>query len=728
MLARIGRAARPSRRQFLIAGAAAGVGLVIGLRALPVRARLAAAQSASPQPDAFVRIAPNGDVTVICKHIEFGQGSHTGLATLVAEELGADWTKVRAEAAPADAALYNNLLWGAIQGTGGSSSMANAFEQMRTMGAMARAMLVEEAAETWEVPASEITVREGRLSHVGSGRTAPFGEFAQRAAKRPPPASVTLKDPKDFNLIGRLVPRLDTQAKTNGTAIYTIDVKLPGMLTALIARPPRFGGKVRAFEPAAALGVPGVVDVVQVPSGIAVLGRGFWAAKQGRDALQIEWDDSAAETRGTSEIMEDYKRLAGRPGEIVRQDGSTEQALSKAVKVIEASYEFPFLAHAPMEPVNCVIRLGADGCEIWTGSQLPTIDQAAAAAVLGLEPQQVTINTLFAGGSFGRRATPDADMVTEAAEIAKAIGGRAPVKLLWTREDDIKGGRYRPMYYHTLKAGLDKDGAIVAWMHRIVGQSILRGTPFAGALIRDGIDQTSVEGAQNIPYAIPNLTVDLHTTELGIPVLWWRSVGSSHTAYAVECFMDELVELAHRNPVGMRLLMLKDRPRHQAVLKLAAEKANWQEPLGKGRGRGVALHESFSSIVAQVAEVAIDGDGKLRVERVVCAVDCGLAVNPDVIKAQMEGGIGYGLGAILHNAITLEGGVVQQTNFDDYLPLRIDEMPRVEVHIVPSSEAPTGVGEPGVPPIGPAVANAVYAATGRRIRSLPFAQQNLRDA
>jgi len=728
MLARINKSARPSRRQFLVASAVAGAGLVIGLRSLPGGGRYAAAQSGNPQPDAFVRIGPDSSVTVICKHIEFGQGSHTGLATLVAEELDADWTKVKAEAAPADAALYNNLLWGPIQGTGGSSSIANAFEQMRRMGAIARAMLIEATAEAWGVPASEITLREGRLLHAATDNKAPIGEFAQRAAKRPPPATVKLKDPKDFNLIGRLVPRLDSRAKTRGTAIYTIDVKLPGMLTALIARPPRFGGRVRSFDAAAALALPGVVEVVAVPSGVAVLGRGFWAAKQGRDALQIAWDEGAAEGRGSIEIMEEYKRIAGRPGEIARKDGDAELAMAEAAKVIEAGYEFPFLAHAPMEPVNCVISVGAGSCEIWTGSQLPTIDQAAAAAVLGLQPQQVTINTLYAGGSFGRRATPNADMVSEAAEIAKAIGGRVAVKLLWTREDDIKGGQYRPMYYHTLKAGLDAEGRIVAWKHRIVGQSILRGTLFADALIQNGVDQTSVEGAQNIPYGIPNVTVDLHTTEAAIPVLWWRSVGSSHTAYAVEGFIDELAELAQRDPVEFRLAMLQDHPRHHAVLSLAAEKAGWGAPVGKGRGRGVALHESFNSYVAQVADVAIDGDGKLRVERVVCAVDCGLAVNPDVIKAQMEGGIGYGLGAVLHGAITLDGGVVQQSNFDDYLPLRIDEMPRVEVHIVPSAEPPTGVGEPGVPPIGPAVANAVYAATGRRIRALPFAQQSLRGA
>jgi isoquinoline 1-oxidoreductase beta subunit len=427
-------------------------------------------------------------------------------------------------------------------------------------------------------------------------------------------------------------------------------------------------------------------------------------------------------------MMAEYKQLAERPGDIARQDGDATAAMAGAAQVLEADYEFPFLAHAPMEPLDCVVQLGDDGCDIWAGSQIPTVDQGAAAQILGLKPAQVRIHTQLAGGSFGRRATPEADMVSEAVSIAKAIGGRAPVKLVWTREDDIQGGRYRPMYFHRLRAGLDGDGKLVAWEHRIVGQSIVRGTPFAGGLIKNGIDQTSVEGANTLPYHVDNITVDLHTTDVKVPVLWWRSVGSTHTAYSTEVFIDELAEAAGRDPLDFRLEMLGNHPRHANVLKLAAEKAGWGEALPAGRARGLAVHESFNTFVAEVAEIAVADDGTIKVEKVVCAVDCGLAVNPDQVKAQMEGGIGYGLGAVLHDAVTLKDGRVEQSNFHDYLPLRINEMPAVEVHIVASAEAPTGVGEPGVPPIGPAVANAVYKATGRRIRVLPFALHGLSAA
>ena len=724
---------RTNRRQFLKASAAVGAGLVIGV-VLPqagskiARAAAPTGAAAPVNPNAFVRIAPDNSVTVLIKHIEFGQGTYTGLSTLVAEELDADWSQMRAEHAPADATLYNNLHWGPVQGTGGSSSIANAYTQMRQAGAGARALLVMAAADLWGVPASEITVSKGIVSHAGSGRSAPFGELAERAAAMEAPAEVALKDPADFTLIGKDVPRLDSRAKTRGEAIYTIDKTLPGMLTAVMARPPVFGATLTSFDDTAARAVPGVTDVVAVPQGVAVLAQGYWAAKNGRDALEIVWDETTGETRGSAEIMAEYKALADQPGDTARNDGAVEEALASADMVLEADYEFPFLAHAPMEPLDCVVQLGPDSCDVWTGSQIPTVDQGAAAAISGLKPEQVHIHTLLAGGSFGRRATPNADMVSEAVSVAKAIDGRAPVKVIWTREDDIQGGKYRPMYFQRLRAGLDAEGNLVAWHHRIVGQSIVRNTPFAGALIQNGIDKTSVEGADNLPYAIPNMAVDLHTTDVNVPVLWWRAVGSTHTAYSTEAFIDELAEAAGRDPVEFRMAMLKDHPRHAAVLKLATEKAGWGGPLPEGRSRGVAVHESFNSYVAQVAEISITDSGEIKVEKVVCAVDCGLAVNPDVVKAQMEGGIGYGLGAILHDAITLDGGRVEQSNFHDYVPLRINEMPEVEVHIVPSAEAPTGVGEPGTPPVGPAVANAVYAATGRRIRQLPMALHGLTGA
>jgi len=719
-----------SRRQFLKASAAAGAGLVIGFTFAggnKMAAAATAAGDAAFAPNAFVRVAPDNTVTVLIKHIEFGQGTFTGLATLVAEEMDADWAQIRAEHAPADASLYNNLSWGPVQGTGGSSSIANSYEQLRRAGATARVLLVQAAAETWGVPAGEITVKKGVVAHAASGRQASFGAFAEKAATLQPPAEVTLKDPKDFTLIGTTVPRLDSPAKARGQARYTLDVTLPGMLTAVIARPPVFGATLKSFDDSAARAVKGVTDVVAVPQGVAVVAQGFWAAKQGRDALEISWDESTGETRGSAEIMAEYKKLAEQPGDIARQDGDAAAALAGAAKVLEADYEFPYLAHAPMEPLDCVVQLGDGACEIWAGSQIQTVDQGTAASILGLEPQQVRIHTMLAGGSFGRRATPQADMVSEAVSVAKAIGGRAPVKLVWTREDDIQGGRYRPMYFHRLRAGLDAEGRLVAWQHRIVGQSIVRGTPFEG-LIKNGIDQTSVEGANTLPYHVPNMTVDLHTTDVKVPVLWWRAVGSTHTAYSTEAFIDELAEAAGKDPVEFRLEMLKDHPRHAGVLKLAAEKAGWGAEPPAGRARGIAVHESFNTFVAEVAEVSVAEDGTIKVEKVVCAVDCGLAVTPDQVRAQMEGGIGYGLGAVLHNAVTLTEGRVDQSNFHDYLPLRIDEMPEVEVHVLPSGEAPTGVGEPGVPPIGPAVANAVYKATGRRIRALPFALHGLSAA
>ncbi|WP_340115419.1 xanthine dehydrogenase family protein molybdopterin-binding subunit [Pelagibius sp. 7325] len=720
-----------SRRLFLKASAAAGAGLVIGFTFAGGNKMAAAATPAADDavfvPNAFVRVAPDNTVTVLMKHLEMGQGTFTGLAALVAEELDADWAQMRAEHAPADASLYNNLSWGPVQGTGGSSSVANSYEQLRRAGAMSRALLVQAAAETWGVPAGEVTVEKGLVSHAASGRQASFGELAEKAATLQPPAEVTLKDPKDFTLVGTRLPRLDSPAKARGQARYTLDMTLPGMLTVLIARPPLFGATLKSFDDSEALAVKGVTDVVAVPAGVAVVAKGFWAAKQGRDVLKIEWDESTGETRGSDQIMAEYKKLAEQPGDIARQDGDAASAMAGAAKVLEADYEFPYLAHAPMEPLDCVVQLGDGTCDIWAGSQIQTVDQGAAAAILGLQPQQVRIHTMLAGGSFGRRATPQADMVSEAVSVAKAIGGRAPVRLVWTREDDIQGGRYRPMYFHRLKAGLDAEGKLVAWQHRIVGQSIVSGTPFEG-LIKNGIDQTSVEGANTLPYHVPNMTVDLHTTDVKVPVLWWRAVGSTHTAYSTEAFIDELAEAAGKDPVEFRLAMLQDHPRHAGVLKLAAEKAGWGTEPQAGRARGIAVHESFNTFVAEVAEISVAEDGTITVEKVVCAVDCGLAVTPDQVQAQMEGGIGYGLGAVLHNAVTLTDGRVDQSNFHDYLPLRIDEMPQVEVHIVSSGEAPTGVGEPGVPPIGPAVANAVYKATGRRIRALPFALHGLSAA
>jgi isoquinoline 1-oxidoreductase subunit beta len=720
---------RPTRREFLkSAGTVGAIALTIGFewagstrRALAVGPAAAVAGGAFT-PNAFLRIGADNSVTVIAKHVEMGQGAYTGIATIVAEELDADWAQVRVESAPADAKRYANLAFGTIQGTGGSSAMANSWVQLREAGGKARAMLVAAAAKDWKVPVADLTVEQGVVYHAASKRQARFGALVKTAASLPVPETVQLKNPKDFKLIGHPAPRVDAAAKSDGTAQFTLDVALPGMLVALLKRPPLFGATVKSFDAARAGAVPGVVKVVQVPRGVAVVAKSFWAAKQGRDALTVEWDDSKAEKRSSAALMDEYRRLADQPAASARKDGDAAQAIRDAKRKVSANYEFPYLAHAPMEPLDAVIKLSANSCEIWAGDQFQTIDQANAAHTAGLDPQQVSIHTLYAGGSFGRRANPGSDYIVEAVSIAKAFGADGtPIKFQWTREDDIHGGLYRPMYFHKLEAGLNAEGQLTGWRHVIVGQSIVAGTPFAG-LIKDGIDGTSVEGAANIAYAIPNISVDLSTTTTGVPVLWWRVVGSSHTAYAVEAFIDEVAHAAGQDGFTFRRKLLDQHPRMKAVLELAAEKADWSTPLPPGKGRGIAVAEAFKTFVAQVAEVSVGKDGQVKVDRVVCAVDCGTPINPDIIAAQMEGGIGFGLGAVLYGAITLKDGRVEQDNFNGYRVLRINEMPKVEVHIVPSAEAPTGVGEPGVAPLGPAVANAIFAATGKRNYVLPFSK------
>lgn len=718
-----------SRRRFLQGSAALTLGFYLPAMAAgagPGKAGDGVVGDMHFEPNAFLRIGADNTVTVISKHLEMGQGTYTGLATILAEELDADWKTVRVEGAPADAKRYNNLFWGPAQGTGGSTAMANSWEQLRQAGAAGRAMLVSAAARRWQVDGGEIVVREGVVSHPASRRRASFGELAAAAAGEAVPAHVKLKDPKDFTLIGKQARRKDSGEKTNGQARFTQDVFLPGMLVAVVAHPPRFGGKVKSFDASRAKAVKGVVDVLPIANGVAVLAKDTWSAKKGRDALSVTWDESAAFKLGSAEILAHYKDLAKTPGQVARKDGDVDQAFAQAAQVIKASYDFPYLAHAAMEPLNCVIRLNEEGCEVWNGEQLHTGDQQALAGFLGLKPEQVKIHMLYAGGSFGRRACKDSDYVLEAAQIAKASGGRAPVKLVWLREDDMRAGYYRPLFHHVLEAALDDTGAITAWRHRLVGQSILTGSPFEKMLVKNGIDGVSVEGAANLPYAIPNLLVDLHTPQdIKVPVLWWRSVGSSHTAYSTETFLDQVASAAGKDPVALRLELLKAHPRHAGVLKLAADKAGWGQALtpgkvGERRGRGVAVHESFNSYVAQVAEVTLGADGNVTVDRVVCAVDCGTAINPDNIRSQVEGAVGFALGAALHGQITLNEGRVEQGNFDSYPILRIGEMPVVEVHIVPSSAPPTGIGEPGVPPLAPAVANAIAAASGKRAYRLPF--------
>ncbi len=678
------------------------------------------------EPNAFLSIAWDGTVTIQSKHLEMGQGTYTGLATLVADELDADWSKVRVVGAPADTERYKNLAFG-MQGTGGSSSIANSYEQYRQAGAAARAMLVAAAAKIWKVPAGEITVANGVLGHPGKGKQAEFGKLIAVAATLPVPADIKLKTPEQFVYIGKPAVRVDVAAKSDGTAIFTQDFKLPGMLTAVVLHPPRFGAKVGKVDEAPARAIPGVVGVVRFDSGvtrgIAVLANDFWSAQKGRDALKVEWDDSAAFRQSSAQQLNDYRKLLEQSGAVARNDGDVNAAFKQAARVIEARYEVPYLAHAAMEPMNCVVQLSDGACEIWNGEQFQTVDQNAVAKLLGLVPDKVKINMLYAGGSFGRRANYASDYVLEAVAIAQAARQSEPLKLVWTREDDMRAGYYRPMYVHGLKAALDKQGNITAWQHRIVGQSIMS-NPVMSGMVKDGVDPTSVEGAANLPYAIDNLRVDLHSPTPGVPILWWRSVGSSHTAYATECFLDELAHASKQDPVQLRRQLLSKHPRHLGVLELAASKAGWEQPAGKDRARGVAVHESFNSYVAQVVEVSRSGKG-YHIDRVVCAVDCGVVLNPNIIAMQVESAVAFALSAVLSGAITFKDGVVEQSNFHDYQVLRINQMPRVEVHTVPSTEKPTGIGEPGVPPLAPALINALYALTGKPIRSLPLSQQGI---
>lgn len=711
-----------SRRDVLKASAA----LTVAFWLPQGRAIANGAAHAAFEPNAFIRIGSDGIVTVVSKHVEMGQGAYTGLATIVAEELDADWSNVRVEGAPADTRTYANLMFGTAMGTGGSSSISNSFEQLRKAGATARAMLVSAAAQKWNVPVGEVTVSKGIVAHAASNRSATFGELAVAAAKVPVPAEVKPKDASAYRLIGKPIARVDSRDKSTGQATFTQDVRLPGMLTAAVVHPPRFGAKVKRFDAGQAKAIKGVKAVVafetSVRSGVAVLATDFWTAKKARDLVTVEWDESTAYRGSTVELFKEYRELAKQPGESAKKVGDAEAALASAADVLEATYEFPYLAHASMEPLNCVVRIGSNDCEIWNGEQFQSIDQAVAAQMLKLPPSNVTLHMLYAGGSFGRRANPQADYVAEAVAITKAAGVDVPVKLVWTREEDTKAGYYRPLYVHTLKAGLDGSGRLVAWQHRIVGQSIMAGTFFA----RPGaIDATSVEGASNLPYSVPNLSVELHTTKNGVPVQWWRSVGSTHTAFSTECFIDDIARHTKQDPYALRKALLNaEHKRHHAALDLVAEKSGWNKARPKDEVWGLALHESFNSVVVQVAQLKRTTNG-LKLAKVVCAVDCGLAVNPNIVAMQMEGGLGYGLAAALSGEVTLKDGVVQQSNFDDYPVLRMNQMPDVEVHIVPSTARPTGVGEPGTPPIAPALANAIASASGKPVRSLPLSAQGI---
>jgi isoquinoline 1-oxidoreductase subunit beta len=707
-----------SRRYFLRSSALSGAALVIGFHISRRSEALLLANAPKrplPAPNAFLRIGADGVVTVQLAHSEMGQSIWTTLPMLLAEELECDWSKIKVETAPAAPAYFHTAM--PMQMTGGSSTTRSEFDRYRTVGAMAREMLVKAAADRWKVDVKQVRVENG---FVSSGmRRLSFGELAETAQSLLPPTEVTLKPASQWKLIGKPTRRLDTPEKITGRAQFGIDVQFPGLRTAVIARAPVFGGKVKSFDGTRARAVPGVEAIVQVPSGVAVVAAHFWAAQAGRDALEVQWDLGAGRECDTTAILKSFRELAKKPGAAALTKGDCEAVLGKVKQRLVAEYDVPFLAHAPMEPLNCTVRLEKDRCEIWVGTQFQTNDQAVAAKICGLPPENVSIHTTFLGGGFGRRANPSSDFVAEAVHVAKASG--VPVKVLWTREDDLHGGYYRPMFVHRVEVGVDGKGYPVAWKHTVVGQSLLAGTPFE-AMVKDGIDEASVEGVVDSAYleTVGAKLVTLHSPRTPVPVLWWRSVGNTHTAFAVESMVDELAHAAHKDPLAFRVELLKGKPKHLKVLQLAAEKAGWGKPLPNGAARGLALHESFGSIVAQVAEVSVDKDKRIRVQRVVCALDCGLVVNPLSLEAQVQGSIAFGLGPTLQSALTIKEGRVQQSNFNDYLVLRLDEMPRVEVFTVPSGGPMGGIGEPATAPINAAVANAVFALTGQRLRSLPL--------
>jgi isoquinoline 1-oxidoreductase subunit beta len=707
-----------SRRSFLASSALSGASLVIAFH-VPRRAEAlllaTGAKRPLPAPNAFLKIAPDGSVTVQLAHSEMGQSIWTTLPMLLAEELECDWGKMRVETAPAAPAYFHTGF--GMQMTGGSSSTWSEFDRYRTVGAMAREMLVRAAAARWNVEPKQLRVDNGFV--VKGTERLSFGQLAEAAQALTPPTAVTLKLPAQWKLIGKPTPRLDTPQKISGKAQFGIDIQFPGLRTAVVLRAPVFGATVKSFDAKKAKAVPGVETVVQVPSGVAVVASNFWAARSGRDELDVQWDLGPGKDLDTTQLLASYRTLAQKPGAQVLKKGDCDAALATAAHQVLAEYDVPYLAHAAMEPLNCTVRLEKDRCDVWVGTQFQTNDQAVAAKISGLSPDKVNIHTTFLGGGFGRRANPMSDFVSEAVHVAKASG--VPVKVLWTREDDMHGGYYRPMFLHRVQVGVNAKGFPVAWKHTIVGQSLLAGTPFE-AMVKNGIDESSVEGVADSPYldAVRAKLVTLHSPRNAVPVLWWRSVGNTHTAFAMESMLDELAHQARMDPLAYRVEMLKGSPRHLAVLQLAAQKAEWGKPPPPGTARGLAMHASFGSIVAQVAEVSLDKNKQLRVTRVVCAVDCGLAVNPLSLEAQVQGSVAYGLGPTLHSALTLKEGKVQEDNFNDYVVLRLNEMPKVEVHLVPSKGKMGGIGEPATAPINAAVANAVFALTGQRLRSLPL--------
>lgn len=714
-----------ARRTFLKVSAASGFALGAFPLAAIAQGNAAPAAGLKPfeQPSAFVRIEPDGIVTVTINRLDFGQGVQTGLPMILAEELDADWSKVRSTHGDANPA-YADPAYG-MHITGGSNSIKNSYTQYRELGARTRAMLVSAAAAQWGVDASALRTQSGFVVGPG-GKKLGYGELAEAAMKQPVPEKVTLKDPRQFRLIGKPTGRLDAKAKSSGLQDYGIDVRLPGMLTAVVARPPVFAAKVKSLDDSAAKAVKGVKAVLRVPTdrggeGVAVVADGYWAAKQGRDALKVEWDTSAVEKADSTQLLASYRELAAKPGLVALQ--ADMAPLAAAPHKISAEFVFPYLAHAPMEPLNCTVLISGDKAELWMGTQMPGLDAVAAAKTLGLQPQNVKVHTQMAGGGFGRRAIPTSDYVVEACGVAKAAlsaGLTVPVRTLWSREDDIKGGYYRPMHVHRAEIGFDAQGNILAWDHVIVGQSILKGSPFEPMMVKNGIDSTAIEGMRE-PYNVP-MKLSVHHPQVNVPVLWWRSVGSTHTAYAMETLIDEVARTTKQDPVAYRMRLMGDKhSRHKAALQLAVAQSGYgKKKLATGRAWGVAVHESFESVVAYVVEASVK-DGTPKLHRITAGVHCNLAVNPKSVEAQVQGGALMGLSMCLPGgAITLKDGVVEQSNFGDFAVPRITDMPQVAVHIVPSADPPKGMGEPGLPPLAPAFANAIAQITGKTPRELPF--------
>jgi isoquinoline 1-oxidoreductase beta subunit len=709
-----------SRRAFLVTTAAAGGGLLVGF--YPPQLRLAGAAPTSADlfaPNAFVRIGHDDSVTLVMPQVEMGQGTYTSMSMLIAEELEVDLSQVTLEAAPPNDKLYANQLLG-FQVTGGSTSVMAWWEPLRRAGATTRVLLIAAAASEWNVDPLTCRAEKGVVIHPPTGQRLKYGALVDAAAKLPVPASVTLKDPKDFTLIGTPAKRIDTPDKVNGKASYGIDAVVPGMKFAAVAACPVLGGKLAGVDDSDAMAIKGVRQVVRLDNAVAVIGDSTWAAIQGLAALDIDWDNGPNATLTTADIIKQMDTASQKPGVVARKDGDVVKALTGAARKVEAVYQLPFLAHAAMEPMNCTVHVRGDGCDVWVGNQVVSRAQATAAQVTGLPPETVQVHNHLIGGGFGRRL--DVDGITQAVAIAKQVDG--PVKVIWSREEDIQHDVYRPYYYDRLTAGLDADGNPIAWSHRVTGSSIL--ARWAPPAFKDGLDSDAVEGAaKEMSYSIPNVLVDYVRYEPppGITTGWWRGVGPAHNIFVVESFIDELAALAKKDPVEYRRGLLGKAPRMRGVLDLAVEKAGWGSPLPAGVGRGVSVQFAMGSYLSQIAEVEVSKDGEVNVRRVVCAVDCGQTVNPDTITAQMEGGIVFGISAALWGEITFKNGRVEQNNFNDYRVLRINETPLIEVHLVKSTEPPGGIGEPGTICVFPAVANAVFAVTGKRIRELPIKDQ-----